>query len=288
MYSTRILVIGWSSEVGNNLLKILDQNTLDLNSNPNLFLYCHRKDLVNPDPSKFINLDINEIGNYIFDIIISIAPIWISYSIIKNLKIAPSSYLLFISSTSVYNKSKKGSYQSKSYYSQFLSGERAIITLSKEKDLQYCILRPTIIWGMNSGSIFNLINFYSRLKLVIKIGNPSGLRQPLYSLDLAKYMFFALKTRIIGVHTITGQKIVSFDDIYSLISDSLGLKIIKLPYFPLNILSICIDYIFKTSLNDYILRQFSDEVFDHSESFKNVIKDSKLLDLDSIKLISKF
>tara|TARA_B100000965_G_scaffold406804_1_gene448843 strand:- start:11505 stop:12371 length:867 start_codon:yes stop_codon:yes gene_type:complete len=287
MSKSRILLIGWSSEVGLNLLKILDINSLGLNSTTNIDLYLHRKDLVNPDPKKFNTLGINELGNYCFDIIISIAPIWKSYLLIKDLNIVSSGYLLFISSTSVYNKSKQGSNQSKSYYSLFLSGERSIIDFSKKRNLKYCILRPTIIWGINSGSIFNLINFYSRFKVVIKVGTPNGLRQPLYSLDLAKYIFFALKCRIVGIHNITGQRKLSFDEIYNLISNSLYLKVIKLPYLPLKIISKVIDYIFKTCFFDYISRQFTDQVFNHSESFKDVIRNTKDLDEDSIRLINK-
>ena len=134
-----------------------------------------------------VNTSIKEASrNDVFDIVLSIVPIWHVRSLLESMSISFKRLIAF-SSTSVISKSNSKILDDKYLADKYLIGEEQIIKMCLSSNADYLILRTTMLWGfMYDKNISRLINTARKYHLIFYPYDSSGLRAPIHFETLVK------------------------------------------------------------------------------------------------------
>lgn len=128
---------------------------------------------------------------------------------------------LFISTTGIFTKLNPDSKKTR------LEAERLI----KESNLDYTIIRPTMIYGTpKDRNMWRLVKYLRKLRVLPILGDGTYLQQPVYVRDLAWAVVSAYETEssIKKAYNISGAEPLTYNDIVDITGKALGKKVIKL------------------------------------------------------------
>lgn len=128
---------------------------------------------------------------------------------------------IFISTTGIFTKLNPDSKGIR------LEAERLI----KESNLNYTIIRPTMIYGTpKDRNMWRLVNYLRRLPIIPILGDGTYLQQPVYVKDLAWAIVSAYETElsIRKAYNISGLKPVTYNEVVDMTGNALGKKVIKI------------------------------------------------------------
>ncbi|GMR21511.1 MAG: NAD-dependent epimerase/dehydratase family protein [Gammaproteobacteria bacterium] len=191
----RIGVLGASSMVGKRLLPLLVQ------SNNEVLAFSrdaekHRKEESNPNvlwAALSEASDVESAGS--IKEWISFIPIWKLSGFLPFLKTYGAHRIVALSSTSRFTKEYSSDKADRELSKEILISEEKLASWAKDNDINWTVLRPTLIYGhgldKNISEIARLINKFGMFPL---LGTANGLRQPVHVDDVAGACMQALDT----------------------------------------------------------------------------------------------
>lgn len=128
---------------------------------------------------------------------------------------------VFVSTTGIFTKLNPDS------KSVRLAAEKRI----KESDLEYTIIRPTMIYGTpRDRNMWRLVKYLKRLPVLPILGPGTYLQQPVYVKDLANVIVnaFEKKVSIKKAYNISGAEPLTYNEIVDITGKVLGIKVLKI------------------------------------------------------------
>jgi nucleoside-diphosphate-sugar epimerase len=128
---------------------------------------------------------------------------------------------IFISTTGIFTKLNPDSKGVR------LEAERLI----KESELDYTIIRPTMIYGTpKDRNMWRLVKYLKRLPVLPILGNGTYLQQPVYVKDLAWAVVSAYETdlSIKKAYNISGLEVLTYNEVVNVTGKALGKKVLKI------------------------------------------------------------
>ena len=167
---------------------------------------------------------------------ICVAPIWILPDYFQELQACGARRIVALSSTSIFTKENSADNYEQSVVDSLKQGETAVQKWAEEYGIQWCILRPTLIYGYGEDkNISEIARFIQRFGFFPLFGKANGLRQPVHADDVAKACIAILKTtnKFYGAYNITGAETLSYREMVCRIFVALGRKprILTIPLF---------------------------------------------------------
>jgi len=206
---------------------------------------------------------------------ICVAPIWVlpqhfNFLIEKGVK-----RIVLLSSTSRYTKAASKDSEEQSIALRLEESEEFIKKWAKENDIEWIILRPTLIYGLGRDkNIAEITRFIKKFGFFPLFGKALGLRQPVHAEDVAIACISALESAsaLNCSFNISGGETITYRKMFSRIFDTLG----KHPYFipiPLSLFKIAVTCLrllpryrhWSTSMAE---RMNQDLIFDHEAATK--------------------
>ncbi|HNF14491.1 MAG TPA: NAD(P)H-binding protein [Leptospiraceae bacterium] len=201
------------------------------------------------------------------DTVVHIVNIRYSLKVMELAKSAGARKIILIHTTGMYSKYRE-------YATEYIHIENAV---SKSQNLDYVILRPTMIYGSSMDqNMHNLIYYINNHNVFPVFGSGNGLMQPIHGKDVAKAIFSVLNNPFIKnkAYNISGGNAVSYRRILTLISGKVNKKIrfVFIPYKISLILGFLYEKIFKflgrkpLITLEQIRRLSEDKNFSHKEA----------------------
>lgn len=151
-------------------------------------------------------------GEEISDWIV-LAPIWTLKENMKLLSGYGAKRIVALSSTSRFTKQGSSDASERQTAEKLLEGEREFATWAEAYDIEWVILRPTLIYGMGQDrNLSEVARFISRFGYFPLLGKASGLRQPVHAADVAEASMAALWARRVRnrAYQLSGAEVLSY------------------------------------------------------------------------------
>lgn len=265
-------ILGARSFVGDSLLNI--------STNKNLFFsaFSRRKMVIKSDN---YNVDWQLLMKQnpeqrIIKHWICLAPIWVLPDYFTMLQSYGIQRIVVLSSTSRFTKTTSSNAKEKVVVKQLIDGETQFCEWAERQQIEWIILRPTLIYGLGKDkNISTIIKFIKRFSFFPLFGLAKGKRQPIHVEDVAKACIRALNTEDIAnqAYNITGKETLEYDVMVKRIFNALDKKCC-LFYFPLSLFRIASEVLgvfpgFKNVNSAMAERMSQDLVFDSSDAIKD-------------------
>ncbi|MCK5877715.1 MAG: NAD-dependent epimerase/dehydratase family protein [Candidatus Marithrix sp.] len=142
--------------------------------------------------------------------------------------------VIAFSSTSRFSKENSSNFKEQNVAKQLIQAEKALIKECQQRNIDWTILRPTLVYGCGlDKNITFIANFINKFGFFPIIGQGIGLRQPVHADDLAKACIqAALSPKTINKsYNLTGGQTLSYRDMVMDIFKFLGKtpRIIPIP-----------------------------------------------------------
>jgi nucleoside-diphosphate-sugar epimerase len=173
---------------------------------------------------------------------------------------------IFISTTGIFTKLNPDSKGIR------IEAERLI----KESDLDYTIIRPTMIYGTpKDRNMWRLVKYLKRLPVLPILGNGTYLQQPVYVNDLAWAVVSAYETdtSIKKAYDISGAKAFTYNEVVDITANAIGKKVLKI-HIPMKLSYNLLKFYEKTTSKpilkaEQVLRLNENKDFSHDEARKD-------------------
>lgn len=200
-----------------------------------------------------------------------VAPIWVlpqyfNFLIEKGIK-----RIVLLSSTSRYTKATSKDIEEQSIALRLEESEELIKKWAKENNIEWIILRPTLIYGLGRDkNIAEITRFIKKFGFFPLFGKALGLRQPVHAEDVANACISALESSsaLNRSYNISGGETITYRKMVSRIFDALGKRpyFIPIPLFLFKLAVTCLRLLpryghWSTSMAE---RMNQDLVFDHT------------------------
>ncbi len=266
-------VLGATSFVGRCLLSLLNKNEYRVTA----FSRQTIKKSIYGEQRKPLPLP----GNHIFDreipLWISVAPIWVLPNYFDLLMDSGVKRLVVLSSTSIFTKDGSSDLAEQALARQFANAEMKLQNWATENDVEWVIIRPTLIYGMGKDkNISEIIRFIRRFKFFPLLGLAHGLRQPVHCEDVANICVSALKPSHIAnrSYNISGGETLTYREMVIRIFSALEMRPIffSIPLFMFKFALIYLHFFprYKNWSVAMAERMNKDLVFDHSDAFRDL------------------
>ncbi len=126
---------------------------------------------------------------------ICVAPIWVLPEHFKLLSSYGIKRIVTISSTSCITKKKSTDVNEQKIVQQLIEGENHVTAWAAANQIEWIILRPTLIYGFGRDkNITEIARFIQRFGFFPLFGKATGLRQPIHARDVAATCIYTLDT----------------------------------------------------------------------------------------------
>ncbi len=222
--SQAIGVIGATSIVGQLLVRKLISS--------NLLVYAFSR---NRDEGIVDNVNWRNLNNYSLNIDndtpimlwICFAPIWTLPEHFPLLESYRAHRIVVLSSTSCFTKVDSSDKHEQEIVRQLVSAEKSLQQWAIENQVEWIILRPTLIYGHGSDkNITEISHFIRRFGFFPLFGKAKGLRQPVYADDVADACVKSLLTPNVlnKAYNLSGDEVITYREMVSRIFTRLGRK----------------------------------------------------------------
>lgn len=222
------------------------------------------------------------------DALVNIASLGFGHApeIVSTVKQAGIKRCLFISTTAIFTQLNAASKNVR------ITAERAIA----ESDLDYTILRPTMIYGSSRDrNICRLIGYLVKYPIIPIFGSGNNLQQPVYVGDVAQAITKALSSEVTQrkSYNIAGADTLTYNEIIDTVSDLLGRRINKI-HLPEKPVTLWLSFMEKAGITfpikaEQVLRLNEDKCFDNSSAIRDfgyqprTFLDGLRLELDDLR-----
>lgn len=138
-----------------------------------------------------------DVGNWRglkLDAVVSLIPVWALSAYREQLAATGARRIVALSSTSRFTKDASSDTVELAIAKRLKEGEEQLQSWSEEREIEWVVLRPTLIYGYGRDkNIAEIAHFIRRFGFFPLLGNAVGLRQPLHAEDVAIACMAALQ-----------------------------------------------------------------------------------------------
>jgi len=207
----------------------------------------------------------------------SLAPIRVLPSYFDRLEACGARRVVALSSTSCFTKADSSDPGEIAYARELVAGENSLREWADKKGIESVILRPTLIYGLGRDkNISEIARFIRRFKFFPLLGPAVGLRQPVFTGDVASACLEALTAVQITnrAYNISGGETISYRDMITRIFLALGVQplLLKVPLPLFRLALACLRLLpgYKEWTVAMAERMNRDLVFDHAEATRDL------------------
>lgn len=208
---------------------------------------------------------------------ICVAPIWVLPQYFDRMISLGARRVVALSSTSRFTKGDSSDLSEQESARQLIDGETKLQRWAEAHDIDWIILRPTMIYGLGRDkNLAEIARFIRRFGLFPLFGRANGLRQPIHVLDLAEACMTALQ--IPGVanraYNLSGGEILPYREMIGRVFTALG-RPPRMFSVPLLVFRLAVGMLrflprYRNWTAAMAERMNRDLVFDHSEAAKDL------------------
>jgi len=158
---------------------------------------------------------------------ISLVPIWALPDYFSMLSERGVRRVVALSSTSGVTKSASSDSAEQETAERIKKSEEAFVTWADSNEVEWIILRPTLIYGLGKDKNIMLIARIIRLfGFFPLLGEGRGLRQPVHVMDLAQVCYAAMESQSVknNIYTLSGGEVLSYREMVGRIFAGLNRK----------------------------------------------------------------
>jgi len=215
-----VLVTGATSQIGRFLLPQFSDSQLDVYA-------ISRNNNIDFDGVTWIKFDLQEdnfslLSKYNINILIHLAEITMATDLVANLKSLER--VIAFSSTSLVVKKDSKNLNDRRLSIQLQEGESNLIQSCSEKNVQWTIFRPTLMYGSGLDQNIEFITqFIKRYHFFPIMGKGNGLRQPVHAYDLAQASLNVINSRATysKIYNLSGGEVLTYFEMVSRVFNSL-------------------------------------------------------------------
>jgi uncharacterized protein YbjT (DUF2867 family) len=207
---------------------------------------------------------------------ICLTPIWVLADYFDWLKSLGAKRIVALSSTSRFTKADSENPSETAIVKKLLAGEEKLIQWATEQEVEWHILRPTLIYGGGKDkNISEIARFIQRFGFFPLFGKGQGYRQPINIEDVARACYQALNQKSVSnqAYNISGGEKLTYREMVIRIFTALGKKprVVTLPLpvlkFGLTVMKMIPRY--RRLTLAMITRMNQDMVFDHEAATRD-------------------
>lgn len=268
-------VLGATSFVGNSLLPLLSgagcrvsafsrQPVQQGDANINWFQFTASTPAVLADETR-------EITNWV-----CVAPIWVLPEYLPWMKSMGARRVVALSSTSRFTKTDSSDISEQVLARRIVECEQQFVDWAQAHDVEWIILRPTLIYGLGlDKNVCEIARFIRRFSFFPVFGKACGLRQPVHVQDVAQACVAALSGSISNrAYNISGGETLAYREMVARVFKTLRrtprLLSVPLPVFRVAVALLCLLPRYRNWSSAMAERMNNDLVFDHTEAEKDL------------------
>lgn len=159
------------------------------------------------------------------EIWLCVAPIWVLPDYFKFLEAHGVRRVVVLSSTSRFTKVDSGDVAENIVAARLIKGEAQVQAWAESRDIEWVILRPTLIYGLGRDkNISEIARFIRRFGFFPVLGKATGLRQPIHAKDVAAACFSALQATSAAnrAYNISGGETLTYREMIARVFAALG------------------------------------------------------------------
>lgn len=277
MVKRTVGILGVTSSVGNALLPLFVREDVCI------IAFSREKIQKFNEAQKFKNVKYYELGQSIHDIAkshsreiqewVSLLPMWVLVDYLDWLKALGIKRIVGLSSTSRFTKMTSLEVNETVIVKKLAESEERLIQWAKQHEVEWIILRPTLIYGYGRDKNISFIaSFIRRFGFFPLYGKGQGYRQPVHVDDVATACYQALNQHSITnrAYNISGGDKITYKQMVNRIFIEMNMK----PRFismPLIVLSIGLSILkifpkYRCFTLEMFTRMNQDMIFDHHEA----------------------
>lgn len=179
--------------------------------------------------SETVRSSLDPISNWI-----CLAPIWVLQQHFPLLLAHGIKRIVVLGSTSVFTKQNSSSDLEQEVVKKLAEGEQSLILWATEHEIEWVILRPTLIYGNGKDrNICEIARFIRRFGFFPLLGEAQGLRQPVHVNDVAAACVNALTTKRVSncAYNLSGAEQLNYREMVVRVFHALGksVRFVKIP-----------------------------------------------------------
>ena len=287
-----VAVLGATSPAGQQVLRFLSAEDV------NIFAISRNPNKQNDDSVSWINAVDFQNGSFPvkqIDILISVAPIWKIKEYFSTLESLNCQKVVCLSSTSRFTKTESSSEYEEQVVADLIAGEDAIQSWAKANNVNWTILRPTLIYGRsNDRNLSEIAKIIHKFKFFPVFGQADGRRQPIYVDDVAKASVLAAfdSSSNNKAYNISGAEVLTYKEMVGRVFEAMKMKprflTINLSLFNFALLFLKLIPKYKNWNADMVQRMNRDMVFDHNDAKQDFGFDPQkfVLTEDDVKVVN--
>ncbi len=202
---------------------------------------------------------------------ICVAPLWVLSELFDFLVKSGVRRVVVLSSTSRFTKSNSSNIHEQQLACRLSTGEGKLQEWAESRNIEWIILRPTLIYGFGRDkNIAEIARFIRHLGFFPLLGKANGLRQPIHATDVAGACIAALFKADVSClsYNITGSETITYRDMVSRIFGAMDrpVRIFSIPlwFFQLAVLLLRVVPRYSHWSSAMAERMNQDLVFDNS------------------------
>lgn len=208
---------------------------------------------------------------------VSLAPIWVLPNYFDLLISNGVRRVVVLSSTSRFTKNNSSDVQEQSVAKRLAEGERIFINWANQRDLEWTILRPTLVYGgARDKNISEIARFIRRFGFFPLLGESNGLRQPVHADDVAASCVSALEAQSLSgrAYNLSGGETLTYREMVRRVFIALGRppRLVTIPSWAFHSAMICLRCFPRYRYWTFAMaeRMNLDLVFDHDEAMRDL------------------
>jgi nucleoside-diphosphate-sugar epimerase len=206
-----------------------------------------------------------------------VAPIWVLQEHFTMLQSSGARRVVVLSSTSRFTKTESPDGAEKAVAARLIEGEESLKAWAAGKEVEWVILRPTLMYGLGRDkNITEIARFIRRFGFFPLLGRANGLRQPVHVEDVAVACVAALGSpaAVNRAYTISGAEIVPYREMVCRVFAALhrSPRLLTIPFAVFSIAVACLRLLPRYRHWSVAMaeRMNSDLVFDHSDAIRDL------------------
>jgi nucleoside-diphosphate-sugar epimerase len=153
-----------------------------------------------------------------------LAPIWSIDDALPWLAALGARRVVALSSTSRFTKAGSSQPRERDTAEALVRGEQRLAQWADDRGVQWLVLRPTLIYGLDAdGNISTIARFIRRFGFFPVLGAAGGRRQPIHCDDVADACVRALQASVSGrAYEVSGAEILSYRAMVARVFEAMG------------------------------------------------------------------
>ena len=268
-------VLGATSFVGKSLLPLLASSACQVSAFsrqpvPHDGANINWNQLPSTTPTA-LHKDAREITSWV-----CVAPIAVLPDYLPWMKSMGARRIVALSSTSRFTKTDSSDVAEQALAKSIADSEQQFITWAEAHDIEWIILRPTLIYGLGlDKNVCEIARFIRRFSFFPLFGKADGLRQPVHVQDVAQACVAALSGPLFNrAYNISGGEKLTYREMVARVFKALGRppRFLSVPLPAFRVAVSLLRYLprYRNWSSAMAERMNQDMVFDHTEAEKDL------------------